>query len=462
MKIEEILALTDINEKFKQLKQRATTAPVVADIEKEYIPAQHKIFDTTERPDKLVKQEDGSTRTEKVARIAVALQKIIVKSSAMFTFGRKVRLNAEALDNNTKLLFSAVKKIWKDTKLDFLNRKLGRCVFAYTEAAEIWYPVEGSEMNNRYGFDTKFKMRCLIVSPALGDTLYPLFDEYGDLIAFSREFTRTESGVKIKCFETYTSLQIIKWQEVDGNYVEVSNEKNVVEKIPVIYARQDEVEWVDVQHLIDRLEKLLSNFGDTNDYHASPKIFIVGGIKGFAKKGEAGGIIEGETGSEAKYLSWDQAPEAVKLEIDTLVKFIYSITQTADISFDSVKGLGNISGVALELLFMNPHLKVEDKKEIFGEYMQRRVNLLKAFVGVMNNSLKDVQLDIDTEITPYMIDDQASYIDMLSTANGGKPVVSQKTAIRMANLVEDADAELIQIQAEEKASNTVDLFGSGA
>lgn len=462
MKIEEILALADINEKFKQLKQRATTAPVVSDIEKEYKPAQHKIFDQTERPDKLIKQEDGSARTEKVARIAVALQKIVVKRAAMFTFGRKVRLDAEALDNNTKLLFNAVKKIWKDTKLDFLNRKLSRCVFAYTEAAEIWYPVEGTEVNNRYGFDTKFKMRCLIVSPALGDTLYPLFDEYGDLVAFSREFTRTESGVKIKCFETYTASQIIKWQEVDGNYVEVGNEKNVVEKIPVIYARQDEVEWVDVQWLIERLEKLLSNFADTNDYHASPKIFITGTIKGFAKKGEAGGIIEGEKDSKAEYLAWEQAPEAVKLEIDTLVKFIYSLTQTADISFDSVKGLGNISGVALELLFMDAHLKVEDKKEIFGEYMQRRVNLLKAFVGVMNTPLKDVQLDIEPEITPYMIDDQAGFLEMLSTANGGKPVIAQKTSIRLANLVEDVDAELIQIQSEENAANTVNVFGSGA
>ena len=85
--------------------------------------------------------------------------------------------------------------------------------------------------------------------------------------------------------------------------------------------------------------------------------------------------------AEAQYLSWANAPESVKLEIDTLLRMIYTITQTPDISFDTVKGLGAISGVALQLLFMDAHLKVQDKNEIFSEYLQRRVNVLKAYMA---------------------------------------------------------------------------------
>lgn len=51
----------------------------------------------------------------------------------------------------------------------------------------------------------------------------------------------------------------------------------------------------------------------------------------------------------------------MKLEIDTLLRMIYTITQTPDISFDTVKGIGAVSGVALKLLFMDAHLKVQDK-----------------------------------------------------------------------------------------------------
>jgi hypothetical protein len=113
---------------------------------------------------------------------------------------------------------------------------------------------------------------------------------------------------------------------------------------------------------------LLSNFADTNDYHASPKIFVQGKVIGFTRKGEAGAIIEGENGATAQYLAWQNAPESVKLEIETLLRMIYTITQTPDISFDTVKGIGAISGVALQLLFMDAHLKVQDKSEVFSAY----------------------------------------------------------------------------------------------
>ena len=76
------------------------------------------------------------------------------------------------------------------------------------------------------------------------------------------------------------------------------------------------------------------------------------------------------------YVSWQNAPESVKLEIETPLKMIYTITQTPDISFDAVKGLGAISGIALKLLFMDAHLKVQDKREIFDDYLQRRVNII--------------------------------------------------------------------------------------
>ncbi|WGU71650.1 hypothetical protein QIU18_00385 [Capnocytophaga canimorsus] len=73
----------------------------------------------------------------------------------------------------------------------------------------------------------------------------------------------------------------------DGNeyrLLEGFPKKIAIEKIPVVYARQDEFETQDVDSLIDRLELLLSNFADTNDYHASPKIFTTGTINSWSKK----------------------------------------------------------------------------------------------------------------------------------------------------------------------------------
>lgn len=446
----------------------------------------HDINDKVKRPDKLVVVDRNSDeygevrninpnaeltteqgfRVEKVARIALAIQKLIVKRAVAFTFGNPVKYNATAEDDAQQKVMKALTRILRNVKERTINRKVARSLYSTQEVAELWYPVETPKVHNLYGFPTKYKFKVAIFSPALGDVLYPYFDDARDLVAFSRQFTRKGSDLVTRTyFETYTADRHYLWscEGVDGasegrnwELVEGYPKELSIGKIPVIYAAQPEVEWADVQNLIDRLEKLLSNFADTNDYHSAPKIFVKGKIVGFARKGEAGGIIEGEEGAEASYLSWQNAPESVKLEIDTLLRLIYTITQTPDISFDTVKGIGSISGVALKLLFMDAHLKVQDKTEIFDEYLQRRANVVKAFIAVADtaNSEAAETLIVEPEITPYIIEDELAKINLLQAANGGKPVASQSTTVKRLGWHDDPEAELTAIQEEEDRSNT--------
>ena len=112
------------------------------------------------------------------------------------------------------------------------------------------------------------------------------------MVAFSRSFARKdEAGNTVYFFETYTADAHYMWQSGDNGWTPSEGYPRAVAigKIPVVYARQDETETAIVNSLIARLETLLSNFADTNDYHASPKLFITGHIQGFSKKGEAGG-----------------------------------------------------------------------------------------------------------------------------------------------------------------------------
>lgn len=159
------------------------------------------------------------------------------------------------------------------------------------------------------------------------------------------------------------------------------------------------------------------------------------------------------------YVSWQNAPESVKLEIETLLKMIYTITQTPDISFDSVKGLGAISGVALKLLFMDAHLKVQDKKEIFDDYLQRRVNIIKAFIGKLNPELEEDAelLEVEPEIIPYMLTNEIDEINTWLAANGNKPLVSQKASVKGANLTQDPEKDFEQIQEEANAENSFSI-----
>lgn len=462
--------------------ERGTELPDTS-VYKNLDPKEHDVNDKVKRKDKMVMIDaeknnesainvTGSSaasnmRPEPVARIALALQKLIVKRAVSFQFGNPVSLNAEISKNEAgiedakqALVLKALKRALYDVKEKSFNRKVARSIFSTTEVAEYWYPAESK--NNTYGFPSKFKLRCALFSPLKGDELYPYFDETGDMVAFSRQFSITRNSVTKTYFETYTDSAHYQWIQGANGYELIDGYPKpiTIGKIPIVFGKQDDVEWADVQNLIDRLEKLLSNFADTNDYHASPKIVIKGNLVGFAKKGDAGSILQldGDNAS-ASYLAWQNAPESVKLEIETLLKMIYTISQTPDISFDTVKGLGALSGVALKLLFMDAHLKVADHNEVFDEYLQRRINIIKAYIGKFNTQLTTAadELQVEPEVIPYMIGDDKADIEKWLLANGNKPLVSQKTSAQKAGLSNDPDADFEQMQQEASIESTFSL-----
>lgn len=436
----------------------------------------HDINDPILRPDKRVKVTDDeqgesaqkvidingestNLRTVKVARVALALQKLIISRAVSFCFGNAPEYNSTPENEKQAMIVKALKRILYDVKCKSLNRKIGRSIFGYKECAEYWHSVEKSKKHFKYGFPTQFKLRCTLFSPAYGDTLYPFFDEIGDMVAFSRAFSRKDGGGNaVDYFETFTDTEHWLWVNGNNGYEVVGGypKKIAIGKIPIVYGNQPKFETEDVDALIDRLETLLSNFADTNDYHASPKIFTTGQINGWTKKGESGAVIEGEEGATMQYVSWQQAPEAVKLEIETLLKMIYTITQTPDISFDSVKGLGAISGVALKLLFMDAHLKVQDKMEIFDDYLQRRVNVLLAYIGKMNANLEEEceQVEIEPEIIPYMITSDIDDLNYWLTANGNKPVISQEESVEKAGISKDVQRTMEKIKEQHANENS--------
>lgn len=452
---------------------RQTDVPEWDRLRQDLNPETHKIMSQAERPDKWVAVDnkrnqnengkqlniagtDGKTyRIEFVTRIALALQRLIVKRAVVFSFGTPVNYLCTPANDAEDALLQDIKRVFLDNKIESFDRKLARTVFTETECAEIWYTVP--RKNNRYGFPSDDQIRCQLVSPSDGSTLYPYFDEYGDLIAFSRMYQTVDLYKQTHTFfETFTDDAHYLWEQNEGTtWVDVEGypQANPLGKIPVVYSCQPAPEWAEVQGLIERLEKLLSNFGDTNDYHASPKIFVKGNIKGWAKKGESGQIIQGDENASAQYLSWAQAPDAVKLEIETLLRMIYTLTQTPDISFDAMKSIGQVSGTALRLLFMDPHLKVLDKQEIFIPHLQRRASVVKSMLAGLNpvHVAPAETIAIYPQITPYMMNDDSTRISQLMQATGNKAIMSRETAITELGYVDDINGELEKIQAEETA-----------
>ena len=244
----------------------------------------HKVLNPAIRRDKHVSEQiDGvtTTRIEPVARIALPLQELIIGRAVAFLFGNPVAYLANPKDPQEQQVFKHLKHILLQAKTDSLNRRIARNVMSYGECAELWYPVPLNRHSSRGENTTLFTLKCTLLSPALGDTLYPYYNEVGDMVAFSREYKRV-GAPDTYYFETYTAHLHYLFKQVNGQYIPVEGypKANPIGKIPVIYACQEGHETKGVDGLIERLEHLLSNFADTNDYHASPKIFVKGTIHG--------------------------------------------------------------------------------------------------------------------------------------------------------------------------------------
>ena len=451
MELEQLQSLIANYEDTQKAIAAEVTSPKVGDYLKEYNIKDHKVFSTTERPDKIV-VTDESTSSVKVARLAVPMQKRIVQMAVTFLCGRPIKLHAVPADQGQIDLFSAITRTWDDNKLDYDTQELARILFSETEVAEIWYAEDAEEGYWGTGAmqSAKVRLRMKIVANSLGDKLYPVFNAAGDMIAFGRGFTKIVEGKKVDCYDLYTANTTYIGVKGDAGWA-VTTATNPTQKIPVIYYRRPNTEWADVQTLIERFEMMISKSADANDYFGSPMVTVEGEVKGFAKKGEEGKVLELKEGAKVDYLTWDNSPDNVENEFKRLRSLILDMTDTPDISFENMKGLGTFSGIALKMMFLGAHMKASSNEQIFGKGIQRRINFIKATLGFINTSLQNVVplLNVKPVFEYFIPEDVDAKITTLINAVGtGKGIMSQETAVRMNPLITDADAEIARLEEE--------------
>lgn len=483
-KIDELKSALDTINKARFIKQSFKAAGVIVDgahtkiDANQYNPKKHEVHNPTTRPDKVIRSDSGSERAiVSVSRLSIPAQKQIVRMAASF-LGSPTMACTPKNDAETKM-FEMVKLVSDQNKLEYKFRDISKTTMSERECAELWYTQDADP---DYWAGTaiegaKFKLRMRVLSSSRGDSLYPVFDSMDDMIAFCRYYEISElndSGntEKIYRFDIYTAEKFYFFQKAENStgWSEVKTKSNgsteantvsgipnITRKIPVVYYYQPTTEWDDVQEMIDRLEKKISNHADTNDYFDSPIVFAEGEVEGFSDKGEQGKVLQGKNGAKVEYLSWDSAPESMKMEIENLMKFIHSYTQTPDISFESMKGIGNnLSGFALKMLFMDAHLKASDKEDMFGECVQRRINYIKAALVKLSVKLKGGERAIISPEFKYFLpkDVESEVATLVKAYEAG--IISRETAVKLNPLVSEPIKEIELINADDtrKAATT--------
>ena len=441
------------------LKEKAIFVPAWKGrdgLEREYDPRKHPVMSKALYPD--VRASDGTI--DRVTRVTYDLQRLAVRRMSELCNGIPVKRVYKPENAKQKEVQDAMEKIFQRNRIDSVNIERSNMLFAGCEVMTMWYAVE--EENNVYGFKSPLKIRCRNFSPMLGDELYPLFDETGDMIAMSVGYTRKNGNKNVQYFDTYTKDMHYRWKNSGSEWVEETKEAHTVGKIPAIYMYRPTPIWEDTSKIVYEIEWAMSRNGNYLRKNSKPLFVVfadqeieVDNEKDENSEGKA--VLQYPQGSSANYVTWQQAVENLKFYISELRQSFFTQLQLPDWSYEKMSQQA-LSGESRKQLFIDSQLKVKDESGRLLEFYDREVNVVKQFLKrAMGESYhKDIDaLPVECVITPFIISDEKETIANLTAANGNKPIISQRESIEMYGVSSNVDKTLEEINKE----NALDGFG---
>ena len=458
--------MIDFNELFKrndvgsiigELKQRVLDIPLWSTLLSEYEPMLHEIVnDHVGRQDRTL--DDGIV--EKAARLPIGLEKLLTRRISEFTMAIPVKrvYTYNQADEELKTIARAIEKIYTCAHIDAVNMHRAKCYYASCQMFTLWYTQK--KPNKLYGFDSQYKLKCKTFSPMDGVDIYPYFDEYGDLLALSFEYKRKVTDTEHTFFETYTADHHYKWDlssdDEESGWNLVDENEISIDKIPAVFWYRHKPCWEGLKPIRENIEYTISRNSDVVAYNSAPVLKIAGAIVGMERKGESKRVYRVSEDGDVSYVSWQQAIEALKYHVDTLVKLFFMQSQMPDISFENMKSLGNIGYDSRKTLLMDAHLKIGEETGAWIEGFERETNVIKAFLSKMNTkwAARMDEITVEHIITPFIQEDKMAQIEMWMKGNGNKPIISQKESIKRAGISDDPDATYQEIQGEEEVEAT--------
>lgn len=453
----DINAIIDLNnrsipEVIKDLTVKTLDIPSWEKLKMEYNPKLHPVMNTAQYRD--VIRKDGSV--EHVSRITYDLQRLAVKRMNELVYGIPVKRIYDPQNDRQKEISAYIERILTRTRYNSSNIERGTMLFAGCEVMTLWYLVDVP--TNEYGFNSQTKIRCRHFSPMSGDMLYPYFDEYGDLKALSVAYNRKDADETIYFFDCYTAdrhVQFQRRQKESAEWETTADEQLTFGKIPAVYCYRPTPIWEDTSNIVYEMEWTMSRNGNYIRKNSKPLFGVFSDeVISFGNENEndneSRSVLQFPSGSDARYITWPQAIDSSKFHVGELRQTFFTTLQLPDWSYENMKTTP-MSGEARKQLFIDCQLKVQDESGRLIEMHDREVNVIKALLKTMlpDDYGSDIDaLPFECEITPYMINEDKDTIVNLMTANGNKPLMSQREAIESLGWSKDVDETIKEITEE--------------
>ena len=409
-----------------------------------------------------------------LAKIVTNFPKKLVRTEMAMMFGGTMHVATPEPDE----AFEEFRYMWEralgmqDILLEFAER-----VLSETKAAIVFYP----QMYDHWSGTSANEINCRILALPQNDKtvneFYPHFFD-GRMDAFIHKYqVKDDAGATRDEARIWTRERVITATAGGAGGWEVREELNAFGLIPIVYAEIDDPTWEEVAPLMDAREMRLSRLADTNDYFAAPMMVITGEADApdkttVGKEMQFPVKVDDLTGKEyhgdAKFLSWDQSINSTAKELEETKSEMFAGVSAPDLSFDSLKGLGNLSGVARRFMMLDADIKQRVNMRVFRPALNRCITVVQAGIANITN-IKYKQRLASARYTvtfdSILPRDPVEEANVLSIAGGGRAFNSLSTVVSRSPLTPpgDLDGELERIKedAAEEAART-NLVGSVA
>lgn len=440
--LEVLLSSSDIDKAKKMFScNRSHALEILA----QYDPSKHSI---NNRKDKNIEEGDDY----ETCKLTDAAQKRINQIASHFMFANPIKLSLQNEPDEAKELskyFKIFKKFLKDHYFDERLYEAREITGAETECAKIYSLITDE--------DGKSEIVCQIKCNSRGDSLYPMFNQYGKMVAFAvGYFLRDEDLISEEHFDVYTSKKIWTFRKPnkasDKKWELIKVDPNPFGKIPVIYYNHEE-DWAGAQNRIERLEWISSKNGDINEYFADPYLLISPDIAENRLSGakEVGKVILLEEKGRFEFCAPPKSNGEIKEEKEYLNTGIERDTNTPDWTFKNIMGMGSLSSTAMRQQNMSAYVKRDRlANKHYNELINRDLNLIIAILtnhvyaddSDIANGLKQLELGFSyTDPFVGSLNDNSNEISLLRGAHA----MSIHTAVQANYYVEDKDAEEVRI-----------------
>lgn len=428
--LEQLLTDGDISKALTLLQNRDED---VDEAIREYNPETHVVMN---RPNKFRKKSNPYI-SEKLPR---TWQRYINNVELFFLLGKPMIWRKDAGDDDAYSMFV---EFLKEHHFNSRIRQAKRNAGAETESA-LMYHIYRDE-------DGEQRVKSLVLSRLTGYKLRPFIDQYGDLRAFGYGYTLVEGNKRVQHWDFQTARTLFYCKRGRLGW-EVQSYPNPTGKINVIYFKQSKA-WDGAQTRIEREEMLDSRTADTNNYFGDPMAAASADVINNLADPEKPGKLIQLTGANSRfeYINPPNSPEMLRTEKASLRQSILFDTFTPDFDFESMKGMGTLSGVAIRNAMILGFIKRDNLRETYDELIKRHINLV---IGILKfqHPEKAKQLDelvIGFEFAEPFDDDQAAkYASITQLYTAG--LLSLQEAVEQLGICDHPDDEIKRIKDAEK------------